>query len=181
MDQVLRDYSCLYHLYQDFAPRLQPSATTSEPPKVTVRVQSVGQSWQLYWPSLTLTHNQKSFQAEFQRAALDWPLRDPEPHAGCHAWKRSHLRLALSCSKAWGLKRAQVVDNYATCCCLHLDEALFKFIISPKSFVIFLGLRTCSHRATTLDDLGVGCQEHLQSSVTCFLWYFHLMVPPAPA
>ena len=59
--------------------------------------------------------------------------------------------------KAWGLKSAQVVDNYPTCCCLHVDEALFKSSLSPKSFVIFLDPRMYGHRTPTPGSLGVGC------------------------
>lgn len=61
-----------------------------------------------------------------------------------------------------------MLDNYPTCCCLHLDEALFKSILSPKCFVNFLGPRTCSHRATTLGSLGVDCQENPQSVTLVF-------------
>lgn len=148
------------------APALLPPHLSH--PEVIGCIQSDGQSWQPYQPSLTLTCFQKSFQAKLQAAALDWPLRAPGPHAGCHSWKPSHLCMVLPCSKAWGLESAQVVDNYRTCCCLHLDEALFKSIASPKSFVIFLGPRTCSHRATTLDGLG-GLSGTPAVSGACFL------------
>lgn len=140
-----------------------PSATTSEPP----RGHGMCPVW---WAELAalpaIPHSDmrpKMFSSQIPEAALDWPLRDPGPHAGCHSWKPSHPCLVLPCSKAWGPKSAQVVDNYPTGCCLHLDEALFKSSASPESFVIFLGPTTCSHRATTPDGLGEGCQEHLQS------------------
>lgn len=61
-----------------------------------------------------------------------------------------------------------MLDNYPTCCCLHLDEALFKSILPPKCFVNFLGPRTCSRRATTLGSLGVDCQENLESVILVF-------------
>lgn len=151
-------------------------------PQVIVRVQSNGQSWQLYGPSLTLTYIQKSFQAEFQTPALDWPLRDPS-RAAC---RLSGLEAfspppGTSSSKAWGLKSAQVVDNYPLCCCPHLDETLFKSITSSKSFVIFLGPGTCSHRATYLPGQpGSGLSGTRTVSVLCFLRCFHHTAISAP-
>ena len=104
--------------------------TTSEPPAghCTYPI-----CWAELAASLTLTCFQKKFSGWIPDSSSGLATQGPRAtHRLCTPAPGPSPCQPGMMLKAWGLKSAQVVNNYPACCCLHVDEALLTPALSKE-------------------------------------------------